>query len=202
LKRRIIAAAFAACLAWAQEPHKAAERAKEVSEETEGHESTAMPNEIWWKWANFAILASGLGYLIAKNAPPFFRARTEEIQKGIRDAAAVRAEAEARAAEIEKRVANLNAEVEILRLNSREEITREGERIRAETARQIGKIQHQAEADIASAAKNAVHELKAYSAELAVSIAARQIEQQMTPQNQEQLANAFVDDLQRKATLN
>ena len=57
-----------------------------------------MPNEIWWKWANFALLAGGLGYLISKHAGPFFRSRTEEIQKGIQDAAKVRAEAEARAA--------------------------------------------------------------------------------------------------------
>ena len=62
-----------------------------------------MPNEIWWKWANFAVLAAGLGYLVAKNAGPFFRSRSEEIQKGIKDAAQVRAEAEARASAIEKR---------------------------------------------------------------------------------------------------
>src|SRR5262245_21411633 len=110
-----------------------------------------MQNEIWWKWANFAMLAAGLGFLIAKNAGPFFSSRSEDIQRGIREAAAVRAEAEAKAAEIEKRISNLNAEVEALRKSSHEEIAREGERVSAETAQQIAKIQRQAEADIASA---------------------------------------------------
>jgi F-type H+-transporting ATPase subunit b len=184
----VIALLFAACLMAAQEaPHG---------------EGQTHSNEIWWKWANFAILAAALGYLIGKNAGPFFRSRSEDIQRGIREAAAVRADAEAKAAEIERRISNLNAEVEALRKASHEEIAREGERVSAETAQQIAKIQRQAEADIASAAKQASQQLKAYSAELAVKLAAQQIEQRMTEQNQEQLADAFVDDIRRKASLN
>ena len=199
MTRLLIVVALAACLVFAQEP---AEHAKAAVKHGESHAEAKMPNEIWWKWANFAILAGALGFLIAKNAGPFFRARTEEIQKGIRDAAAVRADAEARAAGIEERIANLNAEVEALRQKSREEIAREGERVSGETAQQIAKIQRQAEADIASAAKNASQELKAYAAELAVNMAAQQIEQRMTQQSHEQLADAFIDDIHRKAALN
>ena len=115
-----------------------------------------MPNEIWWKWANFAVLAGGLGYLIGKNAGPFFRSRTEEIQKGIRDAAEVRAEAEARAAAIESKIGNLSGEIErILKATSKAEIAAEGARIQAETQAQIAKIQAQAEMEIASATKQA-----------------------------------------------
>ena len=202
MKRLLITAAFAACFIFAQHAPQGTEHAKAAVEHGKDHAQAPMPNEIWWKWANFAILAAGLGYLIGKNAGPFFRTHTEEIQQGIRDAAAVRAEAEARATEIEKRIANLNAEVEALRQKSHEEIAREGERVSAETARLIAKIQRQAEADIASAAKNASQELKAYSAELAIQMAAQQIEQRMTQQSQEQLANAFVDDIRQKAALN
>jgi F-type H+-transporting ATPase subunit b len=189
----VIALLITTCLAAAQEaPHEAPP-----------HEAApAHNNEIWWKWANFAILAAGLGYLIGKNAGPFFRSRSEDIQRGIREAAAVRADAEATAAEIERRISNLNAEVEALRKSSHEEIAREGERVSAETAQQIAKIQRQAEADIASAAKQASQQLKAYSAELAIKLAAQQIEQRMTEQNQEQLADVFVDDIRRKASLN
>jgi F-type H+-transporting ATPase subunit b len=198
-----------ACAGSAQEAGKgghaapqAAEHAKPAAEHGASHEEAPMPNEIWWKWANFAVLAACLGFLIAKNAGSFFGTRTEEIQKGIREAAAVRADAEARATAIEKRIANLNAEVEAMRQNSQAEIAREGERVRAETAAQIEKIQKQAEAEIASAAKSASQELKAYSAELAIRLAEQQIQQQMTSQNQEQLADAFVDDIRRKAALN
>lgn len=176
--------------------------AKAAIEQGEAHEEAPMQNEIWWKWANFAILAAGLGFLIGKNAGPFFRGRSEEIQKGIADASAMRAEAEARAAAIEQRIGNLNAEIETLRANSREEIAREAERMRAETAQQIAKIQRQAEADIVSAAKHATQELKAYSADLAVNMAAQQIRQRMDARTQEQLTGAFVDDMRRKAASN
>lgn len=167
-----------------------------------GQEKPPMPNEIWWKWANFAILAGGLGFLIAKNAGPFFRGRSEDIQRGISEAAAVRAEAEARAAAIEKQLANLSAEVEALRRKSGQEIAREGERISAETAQQIAKIQRQAEADIAAAAKNASKELKAYAAELAVNLAAQQIQSSLTPTDHDRLAETFVGDIRKKAALN
>ena len=33
------------------------------------------------RWANFAILAAGLGYLIGKNVPPLFRKQSDEIQE-------------------------------------------------------------------------------------------------------------------------
>ena len=199
MRRLLLVATLVTGISLAQKP---AEHAKEAVEHGEAHEDARLPNEIWWKWANFAILAAGLGFLIAKYAGPFFRTRTEEIQQGISDAAAIRAEAEARAAEIERRIANLNGEVEALRQKSREEIAREGERVSMETAQQIAKIQRQAEADIASAAKNASHELKAYSAELAVNMAAQQIQQRMTQQSQDQIADAFIDDIRQKAALN
>ena len=32
---------------------------------------------ITWKWINFAILAAGLGYLISKTAPAYFKGRSE-----------------------------------------------------------------------------------------------------------------------------
>jgi F-type H+-transporting ATPase subunit b len=197
LRRFVLSLVAAACIACAQE--HGSEHTKAAAQHGE---QASMPNEIWWKWANFGILAAGLGFLISKHAGPFFRARTEEIQKGISEAAAVRSEAEARAAAIEKQIANLSTEVEAIRQRSREEIAREGERVSAETAQQIAKIQRQAEADIAAAAKNASQELKAYSAELAINMAAQQIQRGMTPENQDHLTDVFLNDIRRKAASN
>src|SRR4051794_31722894 len=144
-----------------------------------------MPNEIWWKWANFAILIAGLGYLIAKNAGPFFATRSAEIQKGITEAAAVKAEAEARARDIESRISNLAGEVEALRKRSQQEIAAEGARISAETAETVAKIQAQAQQEIASTVKNASLELKAQAADLALVIAEQQIRNRLTPSTQD-----------------
>jgi len=88
----------------------------------QGHEAEASDPWLGWKWANFAILAIGLGYLIRKSAPAFFKQRSEEIQKGIADAAREKKDAEVRAAAIELRLKGLDKEIEALRTNARAEI--------------------------------------------------------------------------------
>jgi F-type H+-transporting ATPase subunit b len=172
--------------------------AEAAAKDGEGHAAAAMPNEIWWKLANFAILVAGLGWLISKNAGPFFAARSAEIQRGISEATLAREEAVSRAAEIERRVSNLSTEVEELRRRSGEEIAREGERVRAETEQQVRKVQAQAEAEIASAAKHTSHELKAYSARLALELAEKQISERMNESARSRLADGFITDLRQK----
>jgi len=178
------------------EQHHAQQEAKHGEAHAEGE--SPMPNEIWWKWANFALLAGGLGFFISKHAGPFFRARTEGIQKGIQDAATVRAEAEARAAQIESKISNLSGEIENLKATSKAEIASEGARMQAETQAQIAKIQAQAEIQIASAAKSASLDLKVYSAQLAVELAEKQIREKLDTTAQENLASAFVNDLRHE----
>ena len=172
---------------------------EKVGEHAESAEQNEMPNEIWWKWANFGILVVVLGYLVSKNAGPFFTSRSAEIQKGITDAAAVKAEAEARAKSIETRVSNLGAEVQALRKSSQEEIAKEGARISTETTHSIAKMLAQAEQEIATAGKNASLDLKAQAAELAMGIAEQEIRGRLTAQTQDGLVNSFVQDLKQEA---
>ena len=198
-------ALLAASFAYAQEtgahaPSHASEHSEEAASHGEAHpaEEKPMANEIWWKLANFAVLAGGIGYFAGKYGGPFFRSRTEEIQQGIRDAAEVRAEAEARAAAIESKIGNLSGEIEGLKTTSKAEIAAEGARVQAETQAQIAKVQAQAEMQIASAAKNATLELKAYSAQLALELAEKQIREKLDGRTQEELANSFVNDLRQQ----
>src|SRR5437899_2689173 len=70
---------------------------------------------IAWKWANFVILAAGLGYLASKSLPAFFRTRTETIQKGISEAQQMKRDAEQRAGEMDRRMSALGVEIERFR---------------------------------------------------------------------------------------
>src|SRR5579872_2022260 len=78
-----------------------------------------------WKWANFAILAAGVGYLLVKQAGPYFASRSIEIRKGIDEAQKLRAEAEQRAEAMQARLATLGLEVEAMRKASHEEASQE-----------------------------------------------------------------------------
>jgi len=67
---------------------------------------------IAWKWVNFAILIAGLGYLIAKTAPVYFKNRSDEIQRALTEAMREIKDAEAKAADLELRLAGIQTEEE------------------------------------------------------------------------------------------
>jgi F-type H+-transporting ATPase subunit b len=148
-----------------------------------------------WKWANFVVLAGGLGYLIGKKGGPFFAARSAKIRQDIVDAGEARNQADARAAEVDRRLANLDAEIAALRAASGKEEEAEAGRFGRHTAAEIAKTQAQAEQEIAAAGKAARLELKRYCAELSVGLAEQKIRARMTPETQDALVRGFVRDL-------
>lgn len=153
---------------------------------------------IWWKWANFVLLAAALGFLIGKNAPAFFRARNESITRGIATAAQRREEADERLAEVEKRMAGLESEIAALRDASRQELEQENARMQADTARQLDKIRRQTEQEISAAVKAARMELKVYSADLAVNLAERRLRAELTGDFDRVLVNTYLVELNRQ----
>ena len=148
-----------------------------------------------WKWANFLVLAGGLGYLIGKKGGPFFAARSAKIRQDIVEAGEAREQAETRAAEVDRRLANIEAEIAALRADSGKEEEAEAGRFGRHTAAEIAKTQAQAEQEIAAAGKAARLELKRYCADLAVGLAEQKIRARMTPETQDALVRGFVRDL-------
>ena len=153
-----------------------------------------------WKWANFLILAAGLGYLIRKHAPAFFQQRSQEIQQGISDATKTKQEAEARAVAIERRLAGLETEIQSLRASAHEEIGAEGGRISRETMHRLQRIQTQSAQEIELMSRAASAELRKYSAELALDLAQQRIRSRMTQDTQNSLADRFLQDLRYQVT--
>ena len=153
-----------------------------------------------WKLANFLLLAGGLGYLIKKNAGPFFEARGRKIQEDMREAQEQRAEAERRAADVDRRLAHLETEIAALRAESQAEGKAETERAMQHTAAEIAKIQAHAEQEVVSAGKAARMDLKRYAAELAVQLAEQKISARMTGETQDNLVAGFVHDLKHPAS--
>jgi F-type H+-transporting ATPase subunit b len=148
-----------------------------------------------WKWANFAVLAGGLGYLAAKNLGPLFAARSKEIRASMVDAEKLLSESKATVADVERRLANLDAELGALRAEAQKEAAAEGERLQKHTAAEIGKIQTHSQQEIVAAGKAARMELRRYTAELAIGLAEQKIRARMTPDSQQALVERFVQNL-------
>jgi F-type H+-transporting ATPase subunit b len=153
---------------------------------------------IGWKWANFVILAVGLGYLVNKHLPPFFRSRTAEIQQGITEAQQIKRDAEARAAQVDARIQKLGEEIEQFREQSREEMRQEGERIQQETVKQLSHLEHLAQQEIEAATKAARRELKSYAAQLALDLAEQRVRARLNAGTETALVDGFIQDLQRQ----
>lgn len=199
MKRVLTVFLLMAFAVWAQHGdggHGGAPAHPATHQEQAGHHG---PDLTPWKIANFVLLLIGLGYLIRKKGGPFLAGRSREIRKGIEEAARMKAEAEARAAEIDRKMAALGAEIEELRRAAREEMAAEQERLREETRQQIAKIQSHAEQEIASAGKAARQQLKEHAAELAIKLAEQKIRVRMTAEAQDRLLAAFTEGLGRQA---
>jgi F-type H+-transporting ATPase subunit b len=181
---------FAVTPSWAQE-HESAEKKGGAEKE----ESFAEKHELELKWANFLLLAGLLGYFIGKNAGPFFAARTAGIRKDMEESLRQREEAEAKAADVDRRLANLEKEIAALRGQGEAEEKVETARMAQQTEAEIAKIQAHAEREIASAGKAARMALKRYSAELAMGLAEQKVRARMTPETEDALVQGFVRNL-------
>jgi F-type H+-transporting ATPase subunit b len=154
------------------------------------------------KWANFALLAIGLGFMLGKLLPKNFAERTAAIQKDITEAQAVKRDAEARAAKVEAQVKSLGADIEKFRNESAKEMAHEGERIRQETAAHIARIEAQATAEIETAGKIARRELRAFSSELALKLAEDRVRAKLDGGTEAALVDGFVAELGRQGSKN
>jgi len=149
-----------------------------------------------WEWVNFILLAGGLGYIIGKNAGPFFDARGRSIRKAIVEAEEVKKEADGRAQAVEQRLAHLADEIAALRAEAQREGEAEHTRFARHTAAEIAKIQAHAEQEIAAAGKAARMELKRYAAKIALGLAEEKIRGRMTPETEDRLVRGFVKNLE------
>jgi F-type H+-transporting ATPase subunit b len=148
-----------------------------------------------WKWANFVLLVGGLGYLIGKGAGPFFAERSRKIREDMAQAHEMWKSAEARASEVERKLANLEAEIAAFRVESQEEAQSETRRMRLQTAAEVARVKEHAQQEIAAAGKAARLELKRYSAELAIGLAQEKVRRRITPDTQDALVRGFVREL-------
>jgi F-type H+-transporting ATPase subunit b len=124
---------------------------------------------------NFGVVVGAIFWLLKKNLPVIFRNRTASIQKAMEEARKASDDANRRLAEIEARLSKLDVEIGGMRATAEQEAAAEEQRIKIAATEDVRKIVESAEQEIAAAAKSARRELTAYAADLAVSLAKKQI---------------------------
>ena len=153
------------------------------------------PSLLLWKVLNFLILAGLIGWLIKKHGGPVLVSRAKTISEGLAAGTRAKAEADARAAQVQKKLGNLEQEISALRTSAQEERAREADRIRRETQAEIVRIQYQANVEIESAGKQARLDVQRAAAALAIQLAEKKVLARMSPDVQSSLLQSFLKDL-------
>ncbi|HEY5056709.1 MAG TPA: ATP synthase F0 subunit B [Acidobacteriaceae bacterium] len=124
---------------------------------------------------NFALLAIGLGYGLAKVLPKAIRNRNTSIQKHLVDARTATEEARIRLSSVEERLSKLDGEIAAMRAQAEHETEKEAQRLKAALEDETKKILASAEQEIAAATIHARKQLQQHAAELAIEQAARKL---------------------------
>jgi len=146
------------------------------------------------RWINLLILFGGLTYFIRQPAREFFSSRKADLQRQMRRAEEARREAEAKLAEAEERMKQLDSQLEAIRRQAREEAEREKERIRKQAEEEVKRIVSVAEREISSLGRSVRQELKDYAAEIAVQMAGDRLRDRMDSESHSALTEQFLAD--------
>jgi len=124
---------------------------------------------------NFAMVVGVIAWMSGKYLPAIFRNRTADIQKSMEEARRASEDANRRLYDIESRLGRLDTEIAQMRAAGEKEAAAEEERIKAATAEDARRILESDQQEIDAAAKAARRDLTVFAADLAVSLAAKQI---------------------------
>ena len=164
--------------------------------EGEAHEGEAAST--WdqaFQWINFLVIIGALAYVSKKYIAPLLDQRAKAIREEMEHSAQALEEASRRLSGIEEKLQKLDTEVTELRRSALQEAEAEKARIEQQSEQEAGKIAQAAEKEIQPATKTARQELKAYTAELAIALAEKRIQDAISPEVDKRMVRTFVQDL-------
>ena len=145
--------------------------------------------------ANLVLVFSVLVWIARKPLANFFAGRSQTIREQLAEAQRARKDAEAKLAEISARMASLDDELKEIRAAAEREAEAEYQRLTAEAEKDAHRVLEQARREIEGMSRAAQIELRTQAAELAVALARRQIEGEMTDADHRRLFTNFVASL-------
>jgi ATP synthase F0 subunit b len=148
-----------------------------------------------WKFLNLGLFILIMYLLLRKPLGTIFRDRREAIRRDLIRAQQEREAAEAKLAEVNARLAKLDAETAAIREQAVREATAEAERIARTTEEDAAKLRDQARREIEAAGKTVKQDLRRFAAEESVKLAEQMIRQDITPSDDARLVDRGVQEL-------
>lgn len=145
--------------------------------------------------ATFLIFAGGLVMLARKPMRVFFAERHASVKKAVEEAQAAKRAAEAKFAEYQKKMSELDSELEKLRDTMKANAEIERARLVSDAEAAKRRIERDTEAMITQELGRAREQLKAEAAELAVKMAEDILRREMKPEDQKHLVADYTASL-------
>ena len=147
------------------------------------------------KLVNFAILVGALVYFLKTPVGTYLRTRSETVRRELVDAAALRSEAERQLSDVRSQLAALPAELESLRRHGEEELVHERARMKAATEKTREQLLERTRRDIDFQFRQARRQLVEHTADVAMKLARRRLEQTITPDDQARLIDQYTAEV-------
>lgn len=146
---------------------------------------------------NFLVFAGIMYKLCKKPVATYLLDRHQGIRRDLDEAARLRVEAERQLDEYQRKVQNVDAEIESLLGNIRKEAEEEKARIIAAAEAQSSRLKADAERQIEAEIARARMELRQGAIEAAVAAATRLVQSQIGADDQRKMAERYVADLEK-----
>jgi F-type H+-transporting ATPase subunit b len=155
--------------------------------------------DLFYLIGNLVLLIAVIVYFAGKPIREFFSGRRAAIQDDLQSAAEFRREAEARYAKWQRKLVDLEAELEQIRTTSRERAEAEREQIVAGANAAAERIRSEATAAIEQELRRAREVLGEEAANLAVELAADLLREHVTEADRDRLVTEFIERVERTA---
>lgn len=149
-------------------------------------------SELLWQAANLALLLGVLFAVARKPISAYFAERREQIRNDIYAADKLLAESRKQFAEWQRKLVELEAEVQTIREETRQRAEDERDQIVAAAHDAAERIKSDAVAAIDQELRRAHVELSEEAANLAVDLAARMIDEEVDDRDRERLLDEFI----------
>lgn len=148
---------------------------------------------------NLALLLGVLYFLARKPIQTWFRERRDRIQGEVESAAELQRRAEERYARWQRRLADVEQELEQVRATSRERAVAEGERILADAQASAERIRKDARVAVEQELRRARKQLREEASDLALALAGGLLREQVDDGDRDRLLDEFIEDVERAA---
>jgi F-type H+-transporting ATPase subunit b len=154
--------------------------------------SNEVLKEMAWQTANLALLLGVLFYFGRAPIREFFATRRSGIQTELSQAAELLAEAEQRNSELQRRLVDLNIEIDGIKSTAGQRAQDEAEHILADARATAERIRNDARAAMDQELRRAQTELREEAADLALELAAKKLKDEVSEGDRDRLVDEFI----------